>query len=100
MNIGEMIPIKERLLQPNISKYFMDKYNLQPGDVIELVNDFYKKKQQIQQQSWYQQNKIRIYALQRSKYHNDPVFREYYKKHQALYQRGDYESRRGRPRIY
>ena len=37
-----MTPIKERLLQSNISNNFMDKYNLQPGDVIELVHDFIK----------------------------------------------------------
>ena len=85
-----MISIKERLLQPHISKYFMDKYNLFPDDVIVLVNDFYKNKQQIQNQCWYQKNKIRVYALQRSKYHNDPMFREYYNKYQALYKRGDY----------
>ena len=96
-----MISIKERLLQPNISKYFTDKYNLFPDDVIVLVNDFYKKKHPIQRQAWSQQNKIRVYALQRSKYHNDPTFREYHKKYQSLYQRGDYEPRtRGRPRIY
>ena len=75
-----MITIKERLLQPNISKYFMGKYNLQSGELIELVNDFYKQKQQTQQRAWYQTNKIRVFALQRSKYHNDPIFREYYKK--------------------
>ena len=97
-----MIPIKERLIQPNISKYFIDNYNLQPGDVIEVVDDSYKQnhRQQIKEQCWYQQNKLRVYALQRSKHHNDPTFREYYKKHQALYQR-HYEPRgRGRPRNY
>ena len=46
-------------------------------------------------------NKVRVSALQRSKYHSDPIFREYYQKYQALYQRQDYEPRgRGRPRIY
>ena len=96
-----MTPTEEILVQPNISQYFVDNYNLQPGDVIELVNDFYKQKQQINEQCWYQQNKIRVYALQRSKYHNDPTFREYYKKYQALYQRQDYEPRKvGHPRLY
>ena len=98
-----MIPIKEILIQPNISKYFTDNYNLQPRDVIELVDDFYKQnhRPKIKEHCWYQQNKIRVYALQRSKYHNDPAFREYYQKYQAIYQRHDYDTRgRGRPRIY
>ena len=29
-----MIPRKERLIQPNINKHFIDNYNLQPGDVL------------------------------------------------------------------
>lgn len=96
-----MIAITERLTQPNISEYFINNYRLQPSDVIELVNIFYKQNNRRHCNSWYTNNKIRVYALQRSKYHNDPTFREYYAKYQALYQRKDYEPRgRGRPRIY
>ena len=119
-----MIAITERLFQPNISKYFIDNYNLQPSDVIALVRNFYNCRQNQLQKgreryhnlkhnddyhnkikqhctAWYQKNKVRVSALQRSKYQNDPIFREYYQKYQALYQRQDYEPRgRGRPRIY
>ena len=34
--IDTMIAITEILFQPDISKYFIDNYNLQPDDVLEL----------------------------------------------------------------
>ena len=108
-----------------VKQHFNDNWNMTPNDVLTTVEsygsrqrDYFRtyyhsrkedatvtSKMQEHNRKWYQTNKTRIAALQRSKYSNDPEYKQWCQQYQALYaqQRRNVTSNQrniGRPRKY
>ena len=108
----------------NVKEYFFSNFGLSPEEVLSQIestlskrtyfNEYYQKRKNDQNAyqkikdnnaNWYHKNKIRIAALQRSKYADDPDFKKWYQQYQAVYAQkrrniiGN-ERNIGRPRKY
>ena len=72
LNVVETYITKQR-------DYFRDYYNNRKSDinVTSNINEHNR--------NWYQTNKIRVTALQRCKYSNDPEYKQWCEQYQALY---------------
>jgi hypothetical protein len=107
-----------------VSNYFWSNFNLTADQVRYQIQtnidkrkygiEYYKKrkgidgvKEQIKQsnKTWYDNNKLRVAALQRCKYINNPVYRQWCQQYQAIYAQNKRNVNRldrnlGRPRKY
>lgn len=110
-----------------VKQYFLNKFNLNPNEILDQIqtsiekrnyfNDYYNKRKhgpkgddakdkiKANNKKWYDENKVRVSALQRCKYANDPEYRKWCQQYQALYAQKKRNVNRnernvGRPRIY
>ena len=122
-----MTQVIQQVAKPAINNYLCNKYNLSSDEILtRLSNHFYKisksnaaasqyyydnkdnpdyqAKLKNSRQDYYNSNKVKIRALARAKYDNDPIYRSEYQRYQALYSQKkrnvDSEQKRGRPRKY
>jgi hypothetical protein len=113
---------------PIVNAYVYNRFQLQPVEIAQCVikymeqkkrqnNDslsyyyerkldpLYQDKMKKARQTYYEQNKTNIRALQTAKYHNDPLFQMEYRRYQALYKQKKGAAKnigetRGRPKLY
>ena len=122
-----MAQVIERVTKPAINHYLCNKYDLSSDEIMTRILDHFNKSKKNNTASlqyyydnkdnadyqaklknargnYYHNNKIKIRALSRAKYDNDPIYRSEYQRYQALYSQkkrnADSNQKRGRPRKY
>ena len=117
----------QHLSKPSINYYLCNKYDLTNNEILGCVSEYFTKKikcnntalqyyydnkdkpeyqdkLKLARSTYYQNNKSKINALHLAKYDNDPIFRENYRRYQALYSQKrrdrNINEKRGRPRKY
>ena len=118
----------EQITKPYINEHLCEKHNLTCKELLECVSSYfaqkkksndtalqyyydnrnnpdYQDKLRTSRSTYYNNNKTKIKALNLARYEQDPVFREKYRRYQAMYSRkrrganNEFE-RRGRPSKY
>ena len=123
-NLYTIEQLKIYLNNETVKNDFRINCNLTPDAVLDQIqkninkrsyfNDYYNKRKQVDgardrikenNKSWYNKNKIRVAALQRSRYATDPEYKKWCQQYQALYAQNKRNVNRnernvGRPRKY
>ena len=123
-NVYTIDQLKIYMDNDTVKDYFLRNYNLTPDAVLTQIQknidkrnyfiDYYNKrkqdecaKQKIKENNkkWYENNKIRVAALQRCRYVTDPEYKKWCQQYQALYAQNKRNVNRnernvGRPRKY
>lgn len=121
-----MTQILQHVTEPVIN-YLCNKHDLSTDEILTRISDHFNKikknnaaasqyyydnkhdpeyqtKLKTARCNYYHNNKIKIRALSRARYDNDPIYKAEYKKYQALYSQrkrnADSQQKRGRPRKY
>ena len=95
--------LKIYLKNDTIKHYFSNNFDLTPDEVLDQIqsnvdkrnyfNDYYNKRKQVDgardkikenNKNWYEKNKVRVAALQRCRYANDPEYKKWCQQYQAL----------------